>query len=303
MLLKWYKNLKLEQKLTAILAILFVGGSIVCGVALSSFLNSNAQREIVTKGIILMNTMNSVRDYTGTEVNPLLKDRLKEEFLPQTVPAYSATEVFRRFRQHEGYENFYYKEATINPTNPRDKADAFEANIIEQFRQNPDLKIQQGFRQVGNQRVFYIARPLAVTKESCLECHSSPKIAPASLIAKYGDKGGFGWRLNEIVGSQVIHVPADAVINSARQSFLVTMSVVMAVYALVILLVNFWLRNTIVKPIKNITIVAEEVSRGDLSAEFQKLSRDEIGQLADSFNRMKTSFQLALSRLEKMRKK
>lgn len=297
-------NLKLGQKLTLILLLIFLGGIILSGIALSNVLNYNAQREISSQALILMETMNSVRDYTSTQVKPELVNRLDKEFLPETIPAYSATEVFNRFRDNNEYNDFFYKEATLNPTNPRDKADSFETQIVEKFRNSSELQADQGFRvRDDKENIFYIARPLKITKESCLECHSTPDIAPASMIEKYGTEGGFGWKLNEIVGAQVVFVPASKVLQSARQSFILSMLIVSVVFALVILLVNFWLRKAVVTPIRRMAEVAEVASQGDLDAEFQKLADDEVGKLADAFSRMKTSFVLAMKRLEKEKRK
>jgi signal transduction histidine kinase len=123
------------------------------------------------------------------------------------------------------------------------------------------------------------------------------------MIERYGTEGGFGWKLNEIVGAQVVFVPASKVLQSARQSLIVTMSIVVAVFALVILLVNFWLRKAVVRPITRMAQVAEVVSQGNLDAEFQKWSNDEVGKLSDAFSRLRTSFVLAMKKLDKEKRK
>ncbi|MBL1211185.1 DUF3365 domain-containing protein [Geminocystis sp. GBBB08] len=302
-LFRFYDNLRLGQKLSIILLLIFIVGSILSGLALSNLLNQNTQREITTQALILMDTMNSVRNYTSTQIQPELQSRLEEEFLPQSVPAYSATEVFQNFRENKDYQQFFYKEATLNPTNPRDKADDFEAQIIENFRSGKVAKSVEGFRKSNNQDIFYIARPLQIKKSSCLVCHSTPDVAPASMIKRYGSQGGFNWHLNEIIGSQIIFVPASTVIESTRRSFFLTMSIVLGIFACVILLINYWLRKTVVKPVVKMTKIAEVVSQGDLEVEFTKSSQDEIGELADSFSRMKTSFVLAMKKLNELRNK
>jgi methyl-accepting chemotaxis protein len=302
-ILRFYDNLKLGQKLSLVLLLIFIAGSILSGIALSHVLTKNTEREITSQALILMDTMNSVRDYTSNQIKPELDDRLEKEFLPQTVPAYSATEVFQNLRQKENYQQFFYKEATLNPTNPRDQADDFETEIIEKFRSSAVGKSVEGFRKVDNQEVFYIARPLQISKSSCLECHSTPDVAPVSMIKRYGKQGGFNWKLNEVVGSQIVSVPASTVIESAHHAFILTMSIVLGIFASVILLINFWLRKTVVRPVVRMTKTAEMISQGDLEIEFFKSSNDEIGELADSFSRMKTSFILAMKKLNEIRRK
>jgi hypothetical protein len=178
-------NLQLGQKFTLLLLLVFLGGIIASSMALSSVLNQNAQAQLTTNALMLMETMNSVRDYTTNQVNPELTDRLTVEFLPETVPAYAAREVFESFRGNPIYADFFYKEATLNPTNLRDKADGFEAQLVETFKQPGATQETSGFRHNPAGDIYYIARPIKVTKASCLECHSTPAAAPASLIDHY----------------------------------------------------------------------------------------------------------------------
>ncbi|MEM9772077.1 MAG: DUF3365 domain-containing protein, partial [Cyanobacteria bacterium P01_D01_bin.73] len=157
--------------------------------------------------------MNATRNYTSESVRPALEDELasSSHFIPETVPAYAAREVFERLRQAPGYQSFFYTEATLNPTNLRDKADSFESELIADFRKRPDLAELSGYRLRGGSRVLYIAQPLSVGRESCLRCHGRSADAPPSLVATYGPDHGFGWKLGEIVSAQTIYVPAASV--------------------------------------------------------------------------------------------
>ena len=87
---------------------------ITCGIFLSHILEKKTEVEVADQAFLMIETMNSVRSYTSNEIQPELKSRLLTEsnFLPETVPAYSAREVFENLRQQPKYENFFYKEAT-----------------------------------------------------------------------------------------------------------------------------------------------------------------------------------------------
>ena len=298
-----FSNFKLEQKLVSILISIFVVGTILSGMVLSHYLYLNAQQEITSDALMLIETMNAVRDYTGRQVRPELIERAENEFLPEVIPSYSAREVFEKFRMNEEYSDFFYKEAALNPTNPRDLAQGFEVDLIEKFKQSPSISDIEGFDQNGNNKLFYIARPISINNPSCLECHGKPEDAPGSMVAKYGDKAGFGWQLNEIIGTQIILVPASQVLQQAQKFIWLNMAVIIAVFSLVILTANLWLKKSIVRPLTRIAHVAEVVSQGDLDAEFQKLSNDEIGNIASAFSRMKISFALAIKKLEKEKRK
>ncbi len=293
------KNMRLRQKFTILLVAILVFGLSLSGFVLSSLLRQNAKNDIASTGLMLMETMTSVRKYTSTQVNPELVDKLETKFLPQTVPGYSAREVFEVLRGKQNYREFFYKEATLNPTNLRDKADSFEAAIVESFRNDKSLKEVSDFRKISGGDIFYIARPLSVSEPSCLQCHSTVEAAPKTMIDRYGTANGFGWQLNEIVGAQIISVPASRVIDKANKSSLLIVGIVSIVFVAVILLVNLFLNRQVIRPLKRITRVAEEVSTGHMDVEFENFANDEIGNLAKAFKRMQFSLEMAMKRLKR----
>jgi HAMP domain-containing protein len=293
------KNFKLESKFNIFLAIIFATGLFLSSSLLSQVLERNAELEISNRAKLIIQTMSSIRDYTTSNIQPLLNARLDTEpgFIPETVPAYSATEVFQKLRKNEAYRSFFYKEATINPTNLRDKVDSFENTLVEKFRNEPATKELSGFRDLQGGRIFYIARPLAVSKDSCLRCHSTPDRAPKSQIATYGSENGFGWKLGEIIAAQVISVPAQEVLNNSQDALKIIMGVLLGVFAAILLTINYLLRRTVIRPIKNMVKTAESVSLGDMDADFEHQGQDEIGLLATAFKRMKSSLQISMNLL------
>lgn len=296
------KNLDLARKFSILLLLVFLGGILISGIALSTILNYNAQNEVSSKALMLIETMNSVRHYTNTQVKPELEGRLVSEFLPETVPAYSAREVFEKLRENAIYSDFFYKEATLNPTNLRDKADSFETEIVNRFRQDANQTETRGFRRLtDSSSLFYIARPIAITASSCLVCHSTPSAAPASMIEQYGSSNGFGWKLDEVIGAQIVSVPANQVLQNSRRAFALIMGTIASIFAVATLIVNLWLRRYVARPLKRMAQAAEAVSTGDMDAEFTWDSKDEVGSLAEAFRRMKTSLTMAMKRLDRYR--
>ncbi|MDJ0674465.1 MAG: response regulator [Calothrix sp. MO_167.B42] len=293
------KKLGLGTKFNALLVTLFLAGMIVSGIALSAAMQSMAETEIEQRANMLIQTMNSVRNYTSNKIKPLLKESLdtSENFIPETVPAYSAREIFEHFRQHKKYTDFLYKEATLNPTNIRDRADKFESQLIAKFRQRTELKELTGYRHRNGQEQFYIARPLTIKKESCLQCHSTPKRAPKSLVKFYGSENGFGWKLNEIVAAQTIYVPADNVLAQGHQYLALAMTIFIIIFVIVLFLVNLLLKYGIIRPIKNITKFTEKVINNPInltskhnfkSTAINAIAKqgDETGKLAKAFQHM-----------------
>ncbi len=292
-------NVKLSKKFNIFLISVFLVAVTFSGMAFSAILNHSAETEITDKANLLLQNMLSVREYTLAQVNPLLAPQLETaaKFLPQTVPGYAAREVAEDLQKNPAYRNFFYKEATLNPTNQRDKADGFEISLVEDFKRKDNLKELSGYRASPGGELFYIARPIKITQASCLRCHSTPEKAPKSQIATYGSTNGFGWEMNEVVGAQVISVPASDVRAKAHQALLIFMAIVTGAFAVILLVVNALLRQSVIQPLNRISQAANEVSMGNLDVNFEQRSNDEIGRLSDAFNRMKTSLVMAMNML------
>jgi len=289
-------KLSISKRFTLILAAVFLVGIIVGGTAHWRALQGRAQDEISVQGTLLIESMNAVRSYTSTYVRPLLKDDLdaSREFIPETVPAFSARTVFENFRSQVDFETYLYKEAAFNPTSPANKADDFEAELLSEMISGNTTGEVNGYRTLHGERLFYIARPLAIGSESCLECHGDPADAPNSLLVTYGDKGGFGWEVGEIVATQIIYVPAAEVFNAALQTFMLVMTVFIVIFALVTLLINFLLNKYVIQPVDVLSALAQKISVDEnFSTDLESSSlqavtsrSDELGKLAQVFHKM-----------------
>ncbi|MEM9089544.1 MAG: DUF3365 domain-containing protein [Cyanobacteria bacterium P01_F01_bin.53] len=293
------KKRTLGQQFTRFFTLLFLGGILLSGLALSQAMQQQARTEMVSRATMLTQAMNSVRAYTSENIKPRLAEQLasEPEFVRETVPAYSAREVFEQFRESPEYADFLYKEATLNPSNPRDQADAFEAALVEQFRQDNTLSKLTGYRDRDSQKLFYLARPLSIQKASCLECHGDPKQAPASLIRTYGDRAGFGWKLGEVVSAQIIYVPANELIARGHRYLGLVMTIVLSLFSVTVLLINRLLKRKVVRPLKQLTSVTKRLSHAyalsahDSERHSPHLAEvaqrpDEPGQLARAFQQM-----------------
>jgi HAMP domain-containing protein len=220
-------------------------------------------------------------------------------FRPEAVQSYSAQTVFSYLKTKPDYREYSYREAALNPTNLRDKADSFETAVIERFRGNPALPVITGERTTPLGSMHFVARPIKITKESCLVCHSTPARAPASQLLSYGDSSGFGWNLNEIVGAQIVTVPQKAVFEAKDRSLFATALLFLLAFLGVGLITNTVLNQLILHPMREISRKAEEASVTPASVSFEERSRqDEIGLLARSFERMKQSLAISMQMLK-----
>jgi HAMP domain-containing protein len=293
--------MKIGTKVTISLIIVFTIGILISGISLANILEKKAESEIDSKAAALMTMNNSIRTYTNDRVQPLLLPKLEtqEEFIPEAIPTYAVREAFEYFRKSPDFQNFLYKDAALNPTNLRDKADDFEAEIVNRFRQEPETKSISGFRNMNGTQLYYTAKPFQIKNESCLRCHTTLDKAPQSQINTYGTENGYGWKLNEIVATQIVYVPAQRIFDNANRSFMIVMGVVAMIFTSIVVIMNLLLKTTILQRIKGIATVAEQVSVGDMDASFGRQKNDEIGDLAEAFNRMKYSLEIAMNMLNK----
>ncbi|MEO0825776.1 MAG: DUF3365 domain-containing protein [Cyanobacteria bacterium J06635_15] len=294
------KQLKLGVKFTLILGLAFVCGILISGALLSQASRYKAEEMVENQTLLMIETMNSVRNYTSNSINPQLQplQASRDDFIRETIPAYSATEVFEDLRSRDDYfQQFFYKEATLNPTNLRDQADEFETALIEQFRQKPDLKEISNFRDRNGERFFFVSRPLSINNVSCLECHGDPQDAPPSLINTYGSQHGFNWQMGEIVTAQTIYVPSETVFASYHRHWLHWMGLFSGIFVLVLLLINGLINRVVIRPLQPITQLAQQMSQGNITPEEaesianQQLKAvakggDELSILAQMFQKM-----------------
>lgn len=290
----------LRLKFNLVLLGVFLVGFAATGVVSYRLLRDNAEDEVLRAGQLMMENALAIRGYTVSQVKPLLDQVSTDRFLPQTVPAFSATETLKALKAK--YPEFDYKEATLDPTNPRDKADLIETDIVYRFRNDRDLKEIRGERYISNQRTLYLARPIEVKSAACLQCHNTPENAPATMLAVYGSQGGFGWKVGDIVGAQIITVPTDVADRNASRTFATFMASLAAVFLVLFAAMNLMLNRFILMPIRHISAVADDISTGKMSApEFDASGKDEIAGLEKSFNRMRRSLSMAIKMLEEKR--
>ncbi len=283
----------LRLKFNLVLIVVFLAGFLAAGLVSRQLLRDNARDQVVREARLMMEAATSVRNYTITQIQPHLIKQIAEVFLPQTIPAYAATEAILMLQKK--YPDYSYKEATLNPTNPRDRAADWEADLVNQFRQHSDIKEIVSEREASTGRSLYIAKPIQISNPACLSCHTTAALAPPSMVKIYGESNGFGWKLNEIVGAQLVTVPMELAIRNADRAFNTFMLSLAGVFAAVFVVLNVMLSWLIIRPIRNLSRSADKVSTGDFNVpEFVDQGRDEVSALGGSFNRMRRSLEKAM---------
>ena len=234
------------------------------------------ERMVLNEAAIMNGQATAIGRYTVSEIAPLLVSQFSRRFLPQSVPAWAAQTNFRTLQQ--GFPDYSFRAVVVNPTNPADLPEDWQHDIIQALQREPSRKEIVTERDTPAGPILSVSRPVIITDGACLQCHSVPAAAPATMVDLYGPDRGFGWKLNEVIGAQIVSVPMRLAFERADQAFLT----VMAGLGLVFLVM--------IRPVRRISAGANEVSMGNMDApEVMVRGRDEIASLAESFNRMRRS--------------
>jgi len=290
--------MKLLTKFNLVLLLFFGASGIVISHLAYQFLMRNAREQVVQQAELLMTSAKSTRDYTSEQLKPLLLKNPEHEvnFLPQTVPAFAATSLFNSMRK--SYPDYSYREATLNPTNLIDRADDWESDIIRYFADHPGEKKVTGERDTPTGRYVYLAKPILV-QQSCMECHSTPDVAPAAMIKTYGSQNGFGWKLNQVIAAQIVSVPMSLPIQVADSAYRSLITFLVITFLVTILALDTALYLIVIRPLHRVSQSADRISKGETDLpELGVSGRDEIANVTSSFNRMHVSLAKALKMLE-----
>jgi protein-histidine pros-kinase len=289
--------MKLRTKFNVVLGLASIVGIVGSAVLSYYLLQANAREEVLNTARIMMDSAIAVRNYTINEVKPLLAQE-KKKFLPQTVPAYSANRYISELQKTN--PDYSYKEATLNPTNLSNRATDWEVDVVTWFKNHNDQQEFIGERDNNAAgRMLYMSKPIKITNPSCLGCHSTPAQAPKMLIEAYGDTNGFGWKMDEIIGAQIVSVPMSLPLQRAEKTFYSFLISIISVFIVIGILLNILLHFIVIKPMVNIAKQADKVSMGELNiSELAVNGNDEIASVSQSFNRMHRSLINAFSMLD-----
>jgi HAMP domain-containing protein len=280
--------MKLRGKFNLMLLVVFGLALAASGYFSYKQLNDNARDEVLSNAGVLMETILSARTWAVNEVGPNLRETSEEEeMLMMGVPAYAANKVMEAVQKR--YPEYGYREVALNPTNVKHRPADWEARVINTFRADATKTEEWGIRETNKGPYLYLARPIQIKQSGCLGCHTTPEKAPPQMFKIYGDNG-YGWKLKEIVGAQIVMVPMSVPVANADRMFKTFMFTLTGVFVAVFVLLNIMLSGLIINRLGEMATIAEEISRGNFEiGEFNEGGSDEVAHLSSSFNRMRRS--------------
>ncbi len=258
---------------------------------------NNALEEAKIKSDLVMNYAMASREFTRVAQSPLVRQLVEpDRFYPEIMSGFAtARGIYEQFEKT--YPGYIFRQATLDPLHPSNKADAQEVQIIQNFIDNPDLKAIEGRLTRNGEEMFYTATPFSVMNKNCLICHGDPADAPKDQIEIYGDTNGYWWEMDEIVAAFIVYVPVADAIASAK-----TMSLTLVLYGaggiiVMLVVIGWFLNRDVVTPIVRLAERAEDFSLGEnLDEPIDKNATGEVGVLAQSIERLRISLNKLMQR-------
>jgi signal transduction histidine kinase/DNA-binding response OmpR family regulator len=255
------------------------------------------QAEVLQRAKTVLSFGEASREYARNTLSPAVRKHTPALIFEASSATFVARGTFDAFRKK--MPEYSFREAALNPLNLVHKADAQEEEIIHRFQADPELDELSGFLSRGGHQLFYVARPIVVTR-ACLECHTSPDTAPPEVPAQYGTEHGYGWKEGEINSAIMVTVPTEDI--EARQAAIVRTVLVayIGLTALLAGLVYFLFEYLVHHRIRRAAEVMGQVAaRPAEPVPLDDRGRDEVGAMAAAFNRMAEALRDAHRSLER----
>lgn len=271
--------------------------SLIAGTGTFYFvLHDRAVRQAEEQARTLLATALAVRGYTTDHLLPIFAQLPGASFHEETVPSFAAQTVFHALAgQSSGYT---YREPALNPTSPADRPSTFEIELIRQFRDRSDLAELTGVHDSGQERLFYLAKPMRIANPACLGCHDTPERAPPAMLARYGNVNGFGWQLNEVVGIQLLTVPVTRQFSGLMGLTAYLAGGLLLIFTLCYAALSASLDSLLVRPLKALAATADAASvSGGHAVRVPREAVSELTSIAEAIERLRRSLARSMAQL------
>lgn len=220
-----------------------------------------------------------VKEKDGVSVNPYLtkipgvpaeiKNIKGEKFA--LVNGFSFLQEMSQVSRKDGNVSFSYRSPRENPFNPANTPTEEELVILKQLK-NGDITEHYTKTKDKDGKLAYVYSSGMSTDPYCLNCH--PK-----------------FEVGKSEGMMSVSLPiAEA--EARNQANMLNLAYIFAGVLVLMIGITYWLASRISAPIKQLAEMADKVSKGELDVTIDLNRKDEIGELAEAFNRMVASIKI-----------
>lgn len=288
----------IRSKFITIITVLSLLATLAIGYTSYMLSRQSAIAEAKSKGDIIFNYIEASSKFFSKYQYPLIMEQItdKDRFFPELMSKFVVNRMEYEIFQ-ETLEGYQFKQATLDPLWPDNKADKDEQKVISYFKANPGAAEQEGVMDKGGKKFFYTAKPITVNKDFCLTCHGDPADAPEDQRDIYGIENGYNWKMDDTVGTSIVYISISKALADAKQSAMKIFLVGIGCLLVTIICIWVFLDRSVVAPIIHLSDAAKDISIGkNLCDSIHTDSNDEIGVLANSIDRMRISVNKLLKR-------
>lgn len=166
--------------------------------------------------------------YKEHQKDALLELLGAQAFYPELTLGFMVSRmIWETFKEKNPDTSLDFSLATLNPLNKKNLANPDEKKIITIFSDTPSLPKQKGILKKDGLTHFYLATPVRVWNEKCLQCHGDPLDAPRFQVEMYGAEHGYNWELEQVVGSRIVYVnieeESQKILNDTIAAFVISL--------------------------------------------------------------------------------
>jgi len=227
----YWEKLDQKKRFSILIILIYIISLPIISLITYYILKQNAINNAYNTASLYLRTYESTRQFVAEELRPVLQKELPGRFVVQGMSrSYVARSISRRvLKELPGHR---FKNASLNPKNPINKADDLETRIINEFRNNGETTEWRGLIADQGAHYYVLAQAGLPMQESCLSCHGDPEAAPKEMVALYGATGGFHMKVGERADVLMAYIPVYVALQDARR----TVAVFIGLYT-----VFFWI--------------------------------------------------------------
>ncbi|RNC67663.1 MAG: DUF3365 domain-containing protein [Desulfuromonadales bacterium] len=276
--MSWFANLKISTKFNIMLSLLLVFVFLAAAYFVYHRERSLIDRIAVDNARSIARQIIETREYMSSVVKG--EPNHNYGLVPQVV----ATNVAKRLTKGSHY---YVRQVSLRYRNPENRPDGYEAEMLSLFSAKKATETSRVVKKAGKEPIFRYMLSM-VAEKSCLECHGRFEEAPAFVRERF-PKGhySYDYQVGEVIGAVSVSIPLADLYRQAGTDFKLDLAYRGATFCLIILIMGFLVRRSIIDPIREVsTTIGRVTATGTFSDRIPQRSRDEVGELVGSFNEM-----------------
>ncbi len=272
-----FRDLNIKLKVL----LLSLGGMLAITVIIAQFyirdITAQAEAAILEKSRAVVYSAEAARDAMAERLGSgLIGDleglakKVDRATLLQAVPILTAIEVASKNAKEGQYE---LRVPKFQPRNPDNEPKGLEIDALKKLESGELAE----FVKIDKKNVYYF-RPIKLSQD-CLLCHGDPagSIDPVGGVRE-------GWKVGEVHGAfEITSSLRAAALTQVAATRNITISAFVLTLGLGLGL--FFLIRIVMKPLGNYVATFKQAATGDLTVRADARNKDEIGKVAEFFNR------------------